>query len=107
MIFVEDDTLDLDVLDLSPRGATGFDVVACTGPHGPDEVCPLVMDGTCPAGRPDVVVSALSSSNPWARSVRAAWALEGVPIASASDGDARLTWPEHIGAALRVLNDDD
>ncbi|HEX4905082.1 MAG TPA: hypothetical protein VFU93_06505, partial [Acidimicrobiales bacterium] len=60
LVLIEDDTLDTDVLDPSPPGSSAFDIVICTGPHGTDEECPLVMDGCCPHGRPDVVVSALS-----------------------------------------------
>lgn len=103
-ILVEDDRLDLDVLDLCPPQAEAFDIVVCTGPHGAAEACPLVMVGHCPAGRPDVVVSALSPENPWSHSVQAAWRLDDVPVAHPT---RELTWPEHIGAALRALGQDD
>ena len=106
MILVEDDALDTDVLDLSPPGSDVFDIVVCTGPRDAAEPCPLVMDGTCPAGRPDVVVSALSPDNPWSHSVQAAWRLDDVPVVQPT---SPLTWPAHIGAALRTLGaaDDD
>lgn len=104
LVLIEDDTLDTDVLDLSPPGSSAFDIVICTGPHGTDEECPLVMDGCCPHGRPDVVVSALSPENPWSHSVQAAWRLDQVPVARPT---TPLTWPEHIGAALRAMGADD
>ena len=104
LVLIEDDALDTDVLDLSPPGSGAFDIVICSGPHDAGEECPLVMEGTCPAGRPDVVVSALSTDNPWSHSVQAAWRLDGVPVARPT---TPLTWPEHIGAALRALGAED
>jgi hypothetical protein len=98
-ILVEDDTLDPTTLDLSPAGFDSFDIITCTGPAS-GEVCPFVMDHGCPAGTPDVVVSALSPDHPWAEAVRAAWEREGVPVAPT---DGPLEWPAHIGAAIRVF----
>ena len=81
-----------------------FDVTVCAGPASDTEECPLVMDGTCPLGRFDVVVGALQG--PWAASVRAAWAETGTAYADASgiateDPTNRVTC--HIGAALQAL----
>ena len=104
LVLIEDDSLDTDVLDLSPPGSGVFDIVICSGPDHAAEVCPLGMDGECPAGHPDVVVSALSPENPWSHSVEAAWRLDGVPVARPTK---QLAWPEHIGAALRALGEDD
>ena len=59
----------------------GVNVSLCSGPHTASEPCPLVLDGTCPVGRPHVVVCGIDG--PWARSVRAAWALEGVDVLDA------------------------
>jgi hypothetical protein len=100
LVLVEDDTLDPATLDLSPPGAAALDIVVCTGPDGL-EYCPLVADGFCPLGTPDVVVSNLSAANPWAASVQAAWAERGVPVVTASEDEPPLTWPAHVGAAIR------
>jgi len=99
LVLVEDDVIDLTTLDLSPPGAAALDIVVCTGPHA-DERCPLVVDGYCPVGTPDVVVSNLSTSNPWAGSVRAAWEDVGVPVVDLHDAPP-LVWPAHVGAAIR------
>jgi len=101
-ILVEDDSLDPTTLDLSPPGAGAFEIVTCGGPED-GEACPLVVDGTCPAGRPDVVVSAFGASNPWAASVRAAWARDGVPVAEVHPDELPLVWPAHLGAAQRAF----
>lgn len=101
LVLVEDDSLDLSVLDLTPPGATAFDIVVCTGPQG-TEPCPLVVNGHCDVGVPDVVVSNLSDANPWACSVRAAWAEAGVPVVRVEDDEPPLAWPAHIGAAIRA-----
>jgi hypothetical protein len=101
-ILVEDDTIDLDVLDLTPPGSSAFEVIVCVGPDGP-ESCPLVTDGVCPMGRPDVVVSSFSADNPWGRCVRAAWEADGVPVAHVGAGEGPLVWPAHLGAAVRTL----
>lgn len=113
LVIVEDDALDLTTLDLAPPGATALDIVVCTGPDG-TEHCPLVVDGACPLGTPDVVVSNLSAANPWAHSVRAAWTEAGVPVVDVTDDERPITWPAHIGAAVRagwpkvvVVDDDD
>jgi len=100
LVLVEDDALDLSTLDLSPPGASAFDIVVCSGPDG-REYCPLVADGFCPVGTPNVVVSNLSEANPWARSVRAAWAETGVPVVTAADAGTKLEWPAHVGAAIQ------
>lgn len=99
LVLVEDDSLDLATLDLSPRGSTALDIVVCNGPEG-REYCPLVADGFCPVGTPDVVVANLSDANPWARSVRAAWAEAGVHVVNPT-ATTPLVWPAHIGEAIR------
>jgi hypothetical protein len=81
----------------------GFEVIACAGPRA-DEVCPLVMEGTCPLGPCDVVVTALGG--PWAHSVRAAWQEAGAVVVDAgdlatSDPGARLS--HHLGASIQRL----
>ena len=62
------------------------------------------MDGTCPLGPCDIVVSALKG--PWAPSVRAAWAETSTPMVdatglTATDPTERLH--HHIGAAIQRL----
>jgi hypothetical protein len=96
LVLVEDPFLDPDVLDLSPPGCTAFDVVVCTGPTG-SETCPLVLDGTCPVGAPDLVVSAFAADHPWAVPVRAAWEQLGVVVATP---DQPILWPSHLGVAI-------
>lgn len=81
-VLVEDSTMcsvapDLDV-------PSGVEVTLCSGPATASDPCPLVLDGWCPAGRPDVVVCAIDG--PWAPAVRAAWALESVPVVEAPAG---------------------
>lgn len=99
LVLIEDDGLDVSTLDLSPPGATALDIVVCTGPDS-SAWCPLVADGSCPVGTPDVVVSNLSPTNPWARSVRAAWAEAGVPVVTRRADEPPLVWPAHVGAAI-------
>lgn len=101
LVVVEDDALDLSTLDLTPPGATALDIVVCNGPTGP-ECCPLVADGSCPLGAPDVVVANLSAAHPWAPSVRAAWAETGAPVVTAED-TGPLVWPAHVGAAMIAI----
>jgi hypothetical protein len=102
-ILVEDDSLDPSTLDLSPPGSSAFEILVCTGPDHAAEPCPLVLDGMCPLGRPDVVVSALGDGNPWQASVRAAWEHEGVRVAIVHPDESPLVWPAHVGAAIRAL----
>jgi hypothetical protein len=81
-----------------------FDVTVCAGPESDTEECPLVMDGSCPLGRFDVVVGAVRG--PWAASVRAAWAETGTAYADGSGttaGDSADLVACHIGAALQAL----
>jgi hypothetical protein len=97
----QDPALIVDDL-VAPTGA--IEVTASSGPRDEREVCPLVMDGTCPLGPCDIVVSALVG--PWAPSVRAAWAQTSTPIVDATDPAAtdpaqRLHY--HLGAALQRL----
>jgi hypothetical protein len=101
-VLIEDPGLILDEL-ATPTAA--IHVTACNGPRDERDVCPLVMDGTCPLGPCDIVVSALEG--PWAPSVCAAWAETSTPLVDASDLDAtdpteRLR--HHIGAAIGHLS---
>ena len=100
LLLIEDDSLDPTTLDLSPPGSSAVDIVVCTGPERAD-YCPLVADGFCPVGSPDVVVSNLSEANPWSASVRAAWREAGVPLVTPKPDEPPLVWPAHIGAAIR------
>jgi hypothetical protein len=80
------------------------DFTVCSGPSADHEACPLVMDGQCPLGEFDAVVSALEG--PWATAVRRAWAQSTTPIVDGStctedDPTARLG--HHVGAALQAL----
>jgi hypothetical protein len=98
-VLIEDPALLSGALD----APGGFEVVACSGPRDAD-VCPLVMDGTCPLGPCDVVVTTLAG--PWARSVRAAWQEAGAVVVDtvdvvAADPNARLS--HHVGAAIQRL----
>ena len=101
-ILIEDSNVELS--DSPQLPARGFDVIVCSGPAGETDECPLVMNGTCPLGRFDVVVGALH--DPWATSVRAAWAETGTAYADASritaeDSTDRVT--HHLGAAVQAL----
>lgn len=102
LILVEDDRLDPDTLDLCPPGSDAFDIVACTGPSSATEECPLVMNGVCPHGFPDVVVTALSPDNEWRTSVANAWEQDGVPVVRVAP-DESLAWPAHVGAAIAAF----
>ena len=98
-IVIEDPALLL--ADVHPAGA--FEITMCSGPCEGD-VCPLVMDGSCPLGPCDLVVSALEG--PWAHSVHAAWEETGTPVVDArgvttEDPEARVA--HHVGAALQRL----
>jgi hypothetical protein len=100
-VIIEDPALIVDDL-AAPTGA--IEVTACSGPCDEREVCPLVMDGTCPLGPCDIVVSALEG--PWAPSVRAAWAHSPTPMVDATDlavTDPAQRLHHHIGAALQRL----
>jgi len=87
-----------------PRPPGPVELTVCSGPRGTAETCPLVMDGNCPHGPFDVVVTALDG--PWARSVRAAWDQTSTPVVDArqldeTDPDRRLA--HHLGAAYQHL----
>ena len=56
-VLIEDPALVADDL-ATPTAA--IDVTACSGPCDERELCPLVMDGRCPLGPCDIVVSALT-----------------------------------------------
>jgi hypothetical protein len=95
---------DPAVVDDLAAPTAGIEVTVCSGPRDEREVCPLVMDGTCPVEPCDIVVSAVKG--PWAPSVRAAWAQTSTPMVdttnlAATDPAERLH--HHIGAAIRRL----
>ena len=99
-ILIEDPIVAMHGPDVS----IALDVTSCGGPRDEHETCPLVMDGSCPLGPFDIVVSALDG--PWARCVHAAWRETGTPVIDAtdlttSDPDERLA--KHLGAALQRL----
>jgi hypothetical protein len=100
-ILIEDPALLDAPIPRAVRDA--FDVTICSGPDGGREICPLVVDGCCPAGPVDVVVSALDSE--WAPSVRAAWRRTGTPLVEVDDAPelpaARLA--HHMGAAVHCI----
>lgn len=100
-VLIEDPALIVEDL-ATPTAA--IEVTACSGPRDEHEVCPLVMDGTCPLGPCDIVVSALTG--PWAPSVRAAWARTATPMVDATDlaaTDPTERFHHHIGAAIQRL----
>jgi hypothetical protein len=100
-VLIEDPALIVDDLE-TPTAA--IDVTVCGGPRDEREVCPLVMDGTCPLGPCDIIVSALEGS--WAPSVRAAWAETSTPMVDARDlaaTDPTERLHHHIGAAIQRL----
>jgi hypothetical protein len=100
-VLIEDPALIVDDL-ATPTAA--IDLTACSGPRDEREVCPLVMDGTCPLGPCDIVVSALKG--PWAPSVRTAWAQTSTPMVDATDlaaTDPTERLQHHIGAAIQRL----
>lgn len=103
LVLVEDDSIDMTTLDLTPDCADAFDIVVCSGPDSVQDRCPLVMSGHCPVGVPDVVVSALGPMNEWRTSVACAWQLEGVPVVRV-DPDDRPAWPAHLGLAVQALS---
>lgn len=88
----------------APPPAPGIEITTCAGPRDEMEECPLVMDGRCPLGEFDVVVTALTGA--WRRSVRAAWELQGTAIVDGSDvpiTDPVRRLDHHIGSALLRL----
>jgi hypothetical protein len=100
-VLIEDPALIADEL-ATPTDA--IEVTVCSGPRDEREVCPLVMDGTCPLEPCDIVVSALEG--PWAPSVRAAWAETSSQIVDATDlaaTDPMDRLHHHIGAAIQCL----
>jgi hypothetical protein len=100
-VLIEDPALIVDDLETP---AAAIDVTVCGGPRDEREVCPLVMDGSCPLGPCDIVVSALEGS--WAPSVRAAWAETSTPMVDARDlaaTDPTERLHHHIGAAIQRL----
>lgn len=87
-----------------PPPPAPVELTVCSGPRDSNETCPLVMDGTCPHGPFDIVVSALHG--PWAPSVCAAWHQAPTHVIDArhldeTDPTRRLT--HHLGAAYQHL----
>jgi hypothetical protein len=100
-VLIEDPALIADGL-ATPTDA--IEVIVCSGPRDEPDVCPLVMDGTCPLEPCDIVVSALRG--PWAPSVRAAWAETSTQFVDATDlatTDPTERLHHHIGAAIQRL----
>jgi hypothetical protein len=100
-VLIEDAALSVDDL-ATPTAA--IDVTACSGPRDERDVCPLVMEGTCPLGPCDIVLSALNGL--WAPSVRAAWAQTSTPMVDATDlaaTDPTERLHRHIDAAIQRL----
>jgi hypothetical protein len=100
-VLIEDPLLAGEDLPV-PRAPV--EVTVCSGPCAIDETCPLVMDGSCPHGPFDVVVSALGG--PWARSVCAAWGQTPTPVVDASDvrdTDPTQRLAHHLGVAFQQL----
>jgi hypothetical protein len=100
-MLIEDPALIADEL-ATPTDA--IEVTVCSGPRDERDVCPLVMDGTCPLGPCDIVVWALQG--PWAPSVRAAWAETSTQIVDATDlavTDPTERLHHHVGAAIQRL----
>jgi hypothetical protein len=65
---------------------------------------PARLDGTCPLGPCDIVLSALNGL--WAPSVRAAWAQTSTPMVDATDlvaTDPTERHHHHINAAIQRL----
>src|SRR4029453_5028363 len=100
-VLIEDPALIVEDL-ATPTAA--IEVTACSGPRDEDEVCPLVMDGTCPLGPCDIVGSALTG--PWAPPGRAPRARPAPPMVDATDlaaADPTERFHHHIGAAIQRL----
>ena len=100
-VLIEDPALVIDDL-ATPTAA--IEVTVCSGPGDEQDVCPLVMDGTCPHEACDIVVSALEGV--WAPSVRAAWAQKATPVVDATDltaSDPIERLRHHVGAAIQHL----
>lgn len=97
VLLVEGDPADLTRLARRRIADAGFDLVMCSGPSCPAEACPLVVDGSCPAGRPDVVVCDVQGE--WRHSVEAAWRQDGVPVLTRPEGRDL----DYAGAALKAL----
>lgn len=96
-ILVEDDGVAIPGSPAAAGGAVGADVILCRGPADAGERCPLVTDGACPLGTPDVVVCALGG--PWRRSVESAWRAGGVHVV-AVEPDLPGGWAARLGAAV-------
>jgi hypothetical protein len=100
-VLIEDPAL---IADEPAVPTDAIEVTVCSGPRDERDVCPLVMDGTCPLAPCDIVVSALKG--PWAPSVRAAWAETSTQIVDATDlaaTDPTERLHHHIGAAIQRL----
>ena len=101
-VVIEDLVLADAVLDQCET--VGMEITICSGPRSEHEICPLVVDGTCPVGSCDVVVCGLDG--PWAHSVEQAWQREGVLFArTAPDPSSPPTrrLDASVGEAVRML----
>jgi hypothetical protein len=90
---------DLDGAFVGPRTwpSLGADVTICSGPEPGHDSCPLVADGHCPAGRPDVVVHTMGGD--WSGAVSAAWRELGVQVVDAGD----VAWPTQVGLGVGAI----
>jgi len=95
---------DLAGASALPRRLSGIEVAVCSGPHDETKPCPLVVDGACPFGDCDIVVSALDG--PWAEPVRRAWAAANVVLTTGSGHMSASTedaFDTYLGAGLLAL----
>jgi hypothetical protein len=97
-VLIEGGGLDGAFTGPVPTGRLGADVTVCSGPESAFDGCPLVADGRCPAGRPDVVVCAIQDE--WRGAVVAAWRELGVPVVEAGSA---VPWPSHVGVGVGML----
>ena len=98
-VLIEDAAIAADTCGL--RDVTWCDVMVCSGPITVHDACPLVLEGRCPLGPVDVVVSAIEGE--WAPSIHAAWRETGTTVVDArtlavDPPDERLA--HHLGAAI-------
>lgn len=104
-ILIEDPALaDAQLPTPPPPAPAPVELTVCSGPRDGNETCPLVMDGTCPHGPFDVVVTALHG--PWAPSICAAWHQSRTPVVDArglSETDPTRRLAHHLGAAYQHL----
>lgn len=103
-LLIEDESLAQ--ASLAGCETAGMEIAVCSGPSSMHDICPLVVEGSCPALDADVVVSNLDG--PWAVSIERAWR-QGpktvVATGSERDPDAtpKARFAACVGAALCAL----